>query len=67
MDLSHGGGGLWLDLLVMVLRQRLRMDAMILKSLTGESVVVRRLNRARVLKSFKTGLILSNLIILFPM
>ena len=60
MDLSHGGGGLWVDWLVMVFRQRLRVDAVIVLSLVRESVIVGLgLNRAGVLKSFRTGLILS--------
>ena len=60
MDLSHGGGGLRVDWLVMVFRQRLRVDAVIVLSLVRESVIVGLgLNRAGVLKSFRTGLILS--------
>ena len=55
VDLSHRGGGLRLDLLVMVLRQRLEV------ALNRERlVVVLWLSRARVLKSFKTGLELSH-------
>ena len=60
MDLSHGGGGLRVDWLVMVFRQRLRGDAVIVLSLVRECVIVGLgLNRAGVLKSFRTGLILS--------
>ena len=60
MDLSHGAGGLRLDWLVMVFRQRLRVDTVIVLSLVRERVVVGLgLNRAGVLKSFRTGLILS--------
>ena len=60
MDLSHGAGGLMLDWLVMVFRQRLRVDTMIVLSLVRERVIVGLgLNRAGVLKSFRTGLILS--------
>ena len=60
MDLSHGGGWLRVNLLVMVFRQRLRVDAVIVLSLVRESVIVGLgLNRAGVLKSFRTGLILS--------
>ena len=59
MDLSHSGGGLWLDRLVMVFRQRLRVDAVMVLSLVRERViVVLGLNRAGVLKSFRTGLVL---------
>ena len=55
VDLSHRGGGLRLDWLVMVLRQRLEV------ALNRERlVVVLWLSRARVLKSFKTGLELSH-------
>ena len=44
----------------MVFRQRLRVDTMIVLSLVRKSVVVGLgLNRAGVLKSFRTGLILS--------
>ena len=58
MELSHSCGGLWLDRLVMVFRQRLRMDAVIVLSLVRERVIlVLRLNRAGVLKSFRTGLV----------
>ena len=54
MDLSHGGGGLRLDWLVMVFRQRLRVDTVIVLSLVRERVVVGLgLNRTGVLKSFK--------------
>ena len=60
MDLSHSSGGLRLDWLVMVFRQRLRVDTVIVLSLVRERVVVGLgLNRAGVLKSFRTGLILS--------
>ena len=60
MDLSHGGGGLRVDWLVMGFRQRLRADAVIVLSLVRECVIVGLgLNRAGVLKSFRTGLILS--------
>ena len=60
VDLSHCGGGLRLDWLVMVFRQRLRMALMVL-SLDGKRVVmVLWLSRVGVLKSFKTGLALSN-------
>ena len=49
-----------MDWLVMVFRQRLRVDAVIVLSLVRESVIVGLgLNRAGVLKSFRTGLILS--------
>lgn len=55
VDLSPRGGGLRLDWLVMVLRQRLEV------ALNRERlVVVLCLSRARVLKSFKTGLELSH-------
>ena len=55
VDLSHRGCGLRLDWLVMVLRQRLEV------ALNRERlVVVLWLSRARVLKSFKTGLELSH-------
>ena len=61
MDLSHGGGGLRVDWLVMVFRQRLRVDAVKVLSLVRECVIVGLgLNRAGVLKSFKTGLVLSH-------
>lgn len=44
----------------MVFRQRLRVDAVIVLSLVRECVIVGLgLNRAGVLKSFRTGLILS--------
>ena len=60
VDLSHCGGGLRLDWLVMVFRQRLRMALMVL-SLDGKRVVVVLwLSRVGVLKSFKTGLALSH-------
>ena len=60
MDLGHSGGGLWLDWLVVVFRQRLRVDAVIVLSLVRERViVVLGLNWAGVLKSFRTGLVLS--------
>ena len=60
MHLSHSGCGLRLDWLVVVFRQRLRVDTMIVLSLVRERVVVGLgLNRAGVLKSFRTGLILS--------
>ena len=50
-----------MDRLVMVFRQRLRMDAVIVLSLVRERVIVvlRLNNRAGVLKSFRTGLVLS--------
>ena len=49
-----------MDWLVMVFRQRLRVDAVIVLSLVRECVIVGLgLNRAGVLKSFRTGLILS--------
>ena len=55
VDLSHRGGGLRLDWLVMVLRQRLEI------ALNREClVVVLWISKARVLKSFKTGLVLSH-------
>lgn len=58
MDLGHSCGWLWLYRLVMVFRQRLRMDAVIVMSLVRERiVVVLGLNRAGVLKSFRTGLV----------
>ena len=60
VDLSHCGGGLRLDWLVMVFRQRLRMALMVL-SLDGKRVVmVLWLSRVGVLKSFKTGLVMSH-------
>ena len=60
MDLGHSGGGLWLDRLVMVFRQRLRMALMVLSLDRERVVVVLWLSRVGVLKSFKTGLALSH-------
>ena len=60
VDLSHRAGGLRLDWLVMVLRQRLRMALIVLSLNRERLVVVLWLRRAGVLKSFKTGLVLSH-------
>ena len=60
VDLSHCGGGLRLDWLVMGFRQRLRMALMVLSWDGKRVVVVLWLSRVGVLKSFKTGLALSH-------
>ena len=60
VELSHCGGGLRLDWLVMVFRQRLRMALMVLSLYRERVVVVLWLSRVGVLKSFKTGLALSH-------
>ena len=60
VDLSHCGGGLRLDWLVMVFRQGLRMALMVLSLYRERVVVVLWLSRVGVLKSFKTGLVMSH-------